>query len=101
MNIPVHTSNRIELISLELKREGVMRELIRAIQDLRKTSGFSPDDRIQLTVETTDSGKSIVEDFKSDIMKTVGATEIIYETVDASEIVFDDLTFKIAISKIA
>lgn len=88
-------------ITPELKREGVMRELIRAIQDLRKTSGFSPDDRIQLTVETTDSGKSIVEDFKSDIMKTVGATEIIYETVDASEIVFDDLTFKIAISKIA
>ncbi len=88
-------------ITPELKREGTMRELVRAIQDLRKTSGLSPDDRIQLTIETSYAGKSIVEDFKLDIMKTVGATEIVYGTVEASEIVVDDTAFKLAISKIA
>ena len=38
-------------ISEELKLEGLARDLVRKIQELRKTSGFSVEDRIALTYE--------------------------------------------------
>lgn len=41
-------------ITPELKREGLMRELIRQIQSARKTAGLSVDDRIELAIRTTD-----------------------------------------------
>ena len=40
----------LELTS-ELRREGLARELVRAVQDLRKSSGLAVDDRIELAVE--------------------------------------------------
>ncbi len=44
--------------------EGVARELIRAIQDLRKESGFNIEDRISLAIETQDADvRTAVEQF--------------------------------------
>jgi isoleucyl-tRNA synthetase len=40
----------------ELIAEGVAREVVRAVQDLRKTSGLAVDDRIELWLSTEDEG---------------------------------------------
>ena len=49
------------VITPELKEEGTVRELIRAIQDLRKQKGLSVNDKVELTVETNEEGKLLIE----------------------------------------
>ncbi len=83
----------------ELKEEGQMRELLRAIQDLRKESGLRVEDRVDLTVETSDEGLKLIEKFEKEISKTAGLSAIKFEKVESSEIVIDDMTFKITVGK--
>ena len=63
-----------ERITPELKREGDYRELIRAIQDLRKEKGLMPADVISLTL--ANEYKDIVSGFEDDLKKTVTAKEV-------------------------
>lgn len=62
-------------ITPELKLEGDYRELVRAIQDLRKDKGLLPQDTISLTLP--ESAKEIVEKFGEDLKKVVGAKEVV------------------------
>lgn len=73
-----------ENITPELKREGIMREIIRHVQSARKQAGLSVDDRIRLAISSTDD----------EIMQTVNEHEetIMAETL-AAETVEHDLEF--------
>ena len=86
-----------ERITPELKREGQSRELIRAIQDLRKKSGLNPDDVITLSLSTDEIGKAIIESFAADIQKVVNAKEIVFGENEGEEIKIDEVMFKIKI----
>ncbi|MDQ5928210.1 MAG: isoleucyl-tRNA synthetase [Patescibacteria group bacterium] len=63
-------------ITPELKREGDIRELSRAIQDFRKTSGLTPSDKIALVVTTDAEGKALIEAAREELMKATGLTSI-------------------------
>ncbi len=78
----------------KLKTEGIARELIRAIQDMRKQKGLKPEDVIELTIGTNDEGKKAVKEFEKDIKKTVGAKSLeIHE--DSGEVIIEGIPFTI------
>jgi len=84
----------------ELKREGDAREFIRGVQERRKAEGFSPQDRIDLIVETSDEGKEILEAHQEAITKTVGAVSIKYQETDGVTISAGSCNFVVSLKKL-
>lgn len=72
-------------ITPELKMEGDAREFIRAVQEHRKTEGLAPADRIELQIHTTEFGEAILKTHQATIMKTVGATNLIFTEDETGE----------------
>ncbi|MFH1173163.1 MAG: class I tRNA ligase family protein, partial [bacterium] len=61
----------------ELKQEGLYRELVRQINDLRKTSGLTIADRVKLHYRTEDKTlKAVMEKFQAEIKKATLSDEI-------------------------
>lgn len=86
-------------ITPELKEEGNYRELVRAIQDMRKKIGLTPSDMIKLSVETNDIGKKLIQKFEIEIKKTVLASEIKLEPNNGESVKINEIEFKIKIKK--
>ncbi len=83
----------------ELKVEGNYRELVRAIQDIRKKNGLTPSDIISLGIETDREAGELVKKFEAEIKKTVLAKDIKFEPNEGEEITIGELVFKISIQK--
>jgi isoleucyl-tRNA synthetase len=85
----------------ELRKEGIARELVNRIQNLRKDSGFELTDRIVVTLQKDDK---IVEAIHSNLeyIKTETLTEeleIIEQIDNGIEITFDNVKTKLFIKK--
>lgn len=67
-----------EMLTPELKREGMVREVIRHIQNARKTAGLNVDDRIKLTVESVDDEVvQAITEFSDEIARETLSTDLI------------------------
>lgn len=66
-------------ITPELKQEGEYRELVREVQELRKTEGLTPSDRISVVLPKTT--ETMVVLFMDDFKKTVQADSVSFEEV--------------------
>lgn len=78
-------------ITPELKEEGMVRELMRGIQDLRKKKGLQPSDRVILVVSTDNVGKNLIEKFKGEILKVTGLKGIEYGEVEGEKMALDEI----------
>lgn len=81
-------------ISPELKEEGIVRELIRAIQDLRKEKGLTIQDRAVLTVDTDEHLKNIIEKSGKIIKDTTLLKEISFGNVEGEGITVGESSLK-------
>ncbi len=63
----------------ELKEEGIMRDIVRAIQELRKEKGLNPSDLVGLLVEIDEKGKKVIQKFYVEISKLTGLKKINFE----------------------
>jgi len=64
-------------ITPELKREGLSREIIRQVQNARKEAGLNVDDRIQLSLNTTNTeANEAIKEFKQTISTETLAKEL-------------------------
>ncbi|MBP5381651.1 MAG: isoleucine--tRNA ligase [Bacteroidaceae bacterium] len=89
------------MVTDELKNEGVARELVKRIQNLRKESGFEITDRIDITLQHTPQTDKAVEMFREYICAQVLANGItLAETVaDATELDFEEYKVNINIKR--
>jgi isoleucyl-tRNA synthetase len=87
-------------ISEDLRLEGVARELVNRIQNLRKDSGFEVTDRINITLQNNAELLAAVLAFGEYIKAEVLGDEILFEEkVDGTELSFDDIESALAIEK--
>lgn len=84
----------------ELKNEGMARELINRIQNLRKDTGLEITDRINVTVSQNERISAAVNGFADYIKTQVLANSITLEDNDGAEIDLDGLTAFIKVEKI-
>ena len=72
-------------ITPELKREGLMREIIRHVQSARKQAGLQIDDRIVLSISSDDSEISQAVDAFADVIKAETLAVELNSVADESE----------------
>lgn len=98
-----HLVNEVELdtnITPELKREGQFRDLVRTVQELRKTNDFTPSDSATLSVTTNTSGRALIEEFKGELRKASILKEIIFaDEVNGVTADIDGMSFILALAK--
>ena len=89
-------------ITDSLKKEGYARDLVRGIQNLRKSSGFDITDRIKLSVSGDTELKSAFEEFKDFIAGETLASSIEWsgDLQNVAVVEADDKNWSIAVEKI-
>ncbi len=87
-------------VTPELKREGDVRELVRAVQDLRKRSMLAPEDMIALAVCADEAGLRILESAHAELARVAGVVDVTHEDApgfDGSEVGIGDVSLRIRI----
>jgi isoleucyl-tRNA synthetase len=89
-------------ISDELRYEGIARELVNRIQNLRKDSGFEVTDRIEIALQKTEILESAIAHNAGYIKtETLANTLQLTEQIENGlEIKFDDVETKMVIKKV-
>ncbi len=84
----------------ELMEEGLFRELVRQINDLRKQNKLTINDRVTLNYFTDSAElKSVIEKFKSEIKKATLSQEVVEADKGGEEIKIGDYKIKINLAK--
>jgi len=85
----------------ELKKEGIARELVNRIQNIRKDSGFEVTDRIKVYLKDNATLQESVAANEAYIKSETLTDELIFSTevINGTEIEFDDIKTLILISK--
>lgn len=87
-------------ITDELKNEGIARELVNRIQNMRKDSGYEVTDKIKVEIQSEKSLDEAIGNFGQYIKDETLAKElVIREKVDGSDVEFDDIKTSVLISK--
>jgi len=84
----------------ELVKEGMAREIINRVQNLRKESGLEITDRIKVTLAPNAQTDAAVAAFGDYIKSQVLADELFVANNDGKEIAFEDFNLNIKIDKI-
>ncbi len=83
----------------DLRNEGMARELVNRIQNIRKKSGLEITDRIRVQIEPNEAATKAVEAFGDYIARQVLADEIKLESNEGQSVEFDEFKLNINITK--
>lgn len=84
----------------ELRNEGIARELINRIQNLRKECGLEITDRVNVTISPSENINAAINAFADYIKGQVLADNIVIADNDGCEIDLDDITARIKVEKV-
>ena len=85
-----------------LLREGIARELVNRIQNIRKSNGYEIVDKISVEIEGRDEINEAVKEYSGYIASQTlaNSVELVLDLADATELEFDEYVVKIAIKKL-
>ena len=88
-------------VTEDLRREGVARELVNRIQNIRKSSGFEITDKINITLSKNTQTDDAVNEYKDYICNQVLATSLMLvdEVQEGTELNFDDFSLFVKVEK--
>ena len=89
-------------VTEELKCEGIARELVNRIQNIRKSSGFEITDKITIVLSRNSNSDDAVNEYNTYICNQVLATSLVLadEVTDGTELNFDDFNLYIKVNKL-
>ena len=89
-------------ITDELKREGIARELVNRIQNIRKSSGFEITDKISIVLSKNPQTDDAVNEYNTYICNQVLANSLTLadEVADGTDLNFDDFSLKVKVTKL-
>ena len=88
-------------VTEELRREGIARELVSKIQNIRKSSGFEISDRIAVTLSSNENSDAAIEEHKAYICNQVLADSLtIAEVAEGTALEFDGFELVAKVEKI-
>ena len=88
-------------VTEELRREGIARELVNRIQNIRKSSGFEITDKIKITLSKNQQTDDAVNEYKDYICNQVLGTSLTLtdEVENGTELNFDDFSLYVSVVK--
>ncbi len=88
-------------VTEELRREGIARELVNRIQNIRKSSGLEITDKIKITLSKNPQTDDAVNEYKEYICNQVLGTSLMLtdEVENGTELNFDDFSLYVSVAK--
>lgn len=88
-------------VTEELRREGIARELVNRIQNIRKSSGFEITDKIKITLSKNPQTDDAVNEYNNYIRNQVLGTSLILanNVENGTELNFDDFSLYVSVVK--
>lgn len=83
----------------QLLAEGAVRELMRAVQGMRKDADLQPGDQVTVTIATDEAGQAAVNAHLGELQITVGAKEVTFAETTGVEVTAGDYRFLVAITE--
>ncbi len=88
------------IVTPELKKEGIARDFIRAVQELRKTENLTVGDKVALLLDSDERGKELVQEFLHDIKRVTLVTGVEYTDLhNKQELAIEGYRFKIGLKR--
>ena len=88
-------------VTEELRREGIARELVSKIQNIRKSSGFEISDRIAVTLTSNENTDAAIEEHKAYICNQVLADSLTIGVVpEGTALEFDGFVLQAVVEKV-
>lgn len=84
----------------ELRREGLAREIVHAVQNARKAAGLDISDRIELSLDGDDELLDAAREHEAYVTGEVLATSISYDAADSAPVRIDGRDLQISVTKI-
>ncbi|MBR2457255.1 MAG: class I tRNA ligase family protein, partial [Bacteroidaceae bacterium] len=88
------------VVTDELRREGIARELVSKIQNIRKSSGFEITDKIRITISRNEQTDAAINEYNAYICNQVLANSIeLTDLSEGTELEFDGFTLLVNVVK--
>jgi isoleucyl-tRNA synthetase len=85
----------------ELRREGLAREIVHAVQNARKGAGLQVEDRIELTLGGDDELLAAARAFETYLARETLAVSVTFDGASGSDATIEGRPLAIAVSRVA